>query len=308
MTLSWEVVFFLYLMVARVIQPIFNKKLASDPYKSRNLAMQYILAATLAVGMAIFWGKLDVSQYFGVIVIIGIFNAFACYAYWQAIDISLSKTSLFTQGDDLITLGLGFLILGEAKFLNWGLGIGILICLGSAAFFTYHKRSLAKQDDGAKVVDKANIKNEEGLFLYIAIYSIIWGGAVFSMRYFALKGVTPLNYAAAWYFGAFLGAQIVYWISEFKRDKNIAIPKFNFSNLIAVGRTVLCIYTSNLLFNWVTNLAPISATQPIDQVAEMVFPTIIGLCVFKEIKHIDLLSGLAMAIGLFGGLLIAFSY
>jgi hypothetical protein len=35
---------------------------------------------------------------------------------------------------------------------------------------------------------------------------------------------------------------------------------------------------------------------------------IIGLYVFKEIKQIDWLSGLAMAIGLVGGLLIAFSY
>jgi hypothetical protein len=54
--------------------------------------------------------------------------------------------------------------------------------------------------------------------------------------------------------------------------------------------------------------APTTVVQPIFQVTEMVFPTLIGLIVFKEGKNLSCLEALAFAIGLGGGLVVAFSY
>ena len=308
MSLPWQVVLVIYLLVARIIVPVFNKRIASDPYKPRNLLMQYFLAAILAISVAGFFGDFKIRWELGAVVLIGVFNAFACYAYWQAIDISLSKTSLFTQGDDLITLGLGFLILGEAKFLTLGLGIGILLCFGAVMLFAYNKWRLAKEDHNNKVTNRDYKKKSLHLSVWIAIYSIIWGGAVFSMRYFALRGVPVFDYVGAWYIGAFFGAQIIYWVSEFRRDKKEKVPSYTAANFKVVARVVVCIYASIVLNVWLRNLAPIAKIQPIDQVAEMIFPMVIGLYVFKEIKQVDWLSGVAMLIGIVGGLLIAFSY
>ena len=59
---------------------------------------------------------------------------------------------------------------------------------------------------------------------------------------------------------------------------------------------------------WAKMLAPITVVQPIFQVSEMIFPTLIGLWIFKEAKELNAWSRMAIVLGLAGGVTIALSF
>lgn len=290
--MHWQIPLILSIIVSYFLMPYLIKKIAGLPSRSRNLAWQYFFAASFATIIALVGGaKLFNNVAFLLVMAIGAFNAFGCYCHWRAIDISLSKTSLFTQADDFIALLLGYLILHEANFLNPLLGVGVIFCLGSVFIFVYNKWR-NKQDSIGKIVK------------WVAYYSIIWGIAIFSKRYFALNGMQLLSYVAAWYEGSLLGACTVFALSSRKEKGDF----LGLQQIIRIIPLSLSIMTAQMLTYWMFSLAPITIVQPIRQVAEIIFPTIVGLWIFREIKQLNKLTRLGMIIGLMGGIIIMFSF
>ncbi len=302
--MHWLVPVMLVSLVGYVVQPYFNKRIADLPSRTRNLCWQYLFAAifanltALVVGVNFFKDPRVI-----VIVILGIFNAFACYCYWRAIAISLSKTSLFTQADDLTAMVLGSFILGESRLLNFSLGIGIAFSIFAVFLFIVAKRRMASRDiQRNDAFCQYDLKN--GIAVWVALYSIILGVAMFSMRYFALKGMLLPTFIVGWYSGAFIGALIVFVFA----GKAEAGQPLRIKNALRILPLSLTIFTSLMLAYWARSIAPLIVTQPIFQVAEMILPTAMGLWVFKEMKELNLLSRIAIAVGLAGGIIIALSW
>lgn len=297
---AWHIPVLLTIGSTYILLPILNKSVAHLPGRARNLVWQYFFAAIFIGGGAILisqttgadgeWGR-------GFVVVLGIgaVNAFACYCYWRAAAISLSVTSISTWVDDVIALALGFWFLQETQYLNSRLVVGVALALAATIIF-----SLV----GTKRENFGHLQIRKILF-WVALYSVIWGGAEFSMRYFALRDMPLFSYVAAWYGGSFLGALVVFAFSD-KEERGDSF--IDVHAMIRVIPLALLIGVSLSFQYWAKMLAPITVSTPILQVAEMIFPTIIGLILFKERKNLNGLGWLAMTVGVAGGLVIALSF
>jgi len=297
----WQSVVAASILSSYVLAPLFIKRVASLQSRTRNLVWQYFFAASFAFATSLAFGNglnfFDIRV--AVVAVIGAFNAFACYCHWRAVDVSLSKTSLFTQADDLTCLLLGFIILGEGKFLSLLLALGVILSFGSVSMFTAAKsKSLSESDNKGQLLKKL------GIFRWILLYSFIWGVALFSMRFFALGGMSLVSFIAAWYGGAFVGAVVVFCLGGKKEAGQPLQPE----QVRQVFSLSLIIWMSLQLAFWARSLVPIVVIQPIAQVSEMILPTAIGLWVFKERKNLKLIEKLAFVVGILGSLTIIFSF
>lgn len=298
--MTWQIPVVLNIIFAYCLLQFMIKKIAAHGSRTRKLVWQYFFSALAAI-IAILVLGIDISEKGVVIVmVIGVFNALACYSHWRAFDISMSRTSLFTQVDDLTALLLGFVVLGEAKFLNGILGLGLLLSLVSVFLFSFAHR---EKSEGNKMDDLENSKKKY-ITVWIAICSVIWGVAAFSMRYFSLGGMSLPTYLVSWYLGSFVGSILVF-IFAGKKERGEPLEK---KEIVKVALLAVVLWICLGLEYWSRTLAPIAVSQPIFQVSEMVLPTLIGLWIFKENKNLNLLSWIAIVIGLIGGITIALSY
>ncbi len=291
----WLLPVVLGVLVGYIVQPILNKKMAGAPSRARSLVWQFAFAAIYANVICVATGSFALNTAFGLVFGIGVANAFANYSYWRAIDMSLSKTSLFTQADDLIALGLGYVVLHEYRIIGPLLGAGLVLLVGSALVFSYE----ASRRRGAN-----GVAHVRGIALWIALYSVIWGIAAFSGRYFAFGGTPLLLYICAWYSGSFVGSLGVFALCP-ESERGAPISTLQIGRAAVLAATIM---TSMSLAYWARSLAPITVTQPLYQLAEMVLPTVVGLWYFKEKQALSRVEKIAIAIALVGGTFIAFSY
>ncbi len=223
---------------------------------------------------------------------IGVINSFGAYCQWRAFDISLSKTGIFTQGDDVIAITLGYLFLNETKYLNEKLAVGIIICLLAATALLSQRQ-------------KAN-KNV-ALLGWVAGYSLIWGMAIFFMRYFALQQVDLANFMTAWYCGSFIGSLIIFCFTRLAA-KNEAGEKLSGKSIGGVFLLALAIWASQLLAYMSYRLAPLTVAQPVYLVSEAILYIFLGLYYFKEIRQLTKIDKIAFAGGIAGIIIIALSF
>ena len=295
----WQIPVMCRIIFGYMIAPALIKKIATAPSRTRALVWQYFFSAILALTVALIADANLLEKRMAAVAIIGAFNAFACYCHWRAVDISLSRTSLFTQADDLICLALGYIILGEGKFLSAWLGIGLILSLVSVFMFTFAKTRAPKANNA-----KRHERKKWTIGVWVMLYSIIWGVAIFSMRYFSLAGMSLPSYIAAWYSGSYIGALMVFLLGG-KKEAGAPLKK---AQILRVAPLSLVIWLSLMSAYWAKMLAPITVVQPIFQVSEMIFPTLIGLWIFKEAKELNAWSRMAIVLGLAGGVTIALSF
>jgi hypothetical protein len=125
--MPWYVPVVLRMVVTYVALPILVKPLAEHPARAPILARQFLGAVGLALPAALILGQgtLHVP-----VAVVGFFTGLAAYAYWRAIDLSLSRTALCAFWDDLIAIGLSYGWLREGQFLHaWmlaGIGMSVL--------------------------------------------------------------------------------------------------------------------------------------------------------------------------------------
>jgi hypothetical protein len=123
----------LRIVVTYVALPVLVKPLAEHPARAPILALQFLRAVGLALPAALILGQ---GTLHGPIAVVGFFTGLAAYAYWRAIDLSLSRTALFAFWDDLIAMGLSYGLLHEAQFLNAWMLTGIGMSLLAVILFT----------------------------------------------------------------------------------------------------------------------------------------------------------------------------
>lgn len=286
------------ILTTNVIFPILVKKVAVLPGRVRNLLLQYSFAAIFAwlaayIGHRVIGTNFEWRTQMLFVGAMGIANGFACYMQWKAIAINLALTSISTWLDDVIALMLALMILKEFHFVDAWIAAGILLALGSCILFATQKESL--DSIGSDSVFK--------IYKYILLYSVIWGGAAFSMRYFSLKeNMSVWDFLPSWYSGSLIGALFVYYFADPSERGNLSeLPEA----AKKVAMLTLSVVSSLAAGYWARSLVPLVYAQPIFQVSEMVFPTLIGLFIFREKKNFTRLGWLLMFCGLIGGLIIA---
>ncbi|MBU1131471.1 hypothetical protein KJ840_05030 [Patescibacteria group bacterium] len=291
--MPWQLVIIIYIFTSNIVTAILIKKIVSLPSKTIRQYWQYFFCVLLSLAFLIIKGGSVATPVILIIGTLGILNSLAVFCEWRAVNISLSKTSLFAQADDIFAILLGFAFLNELKILNPLLIAGIILCF-SAAILLLSRRSI---NNGFKDGNKR-------LLWLILGFSFIWGLTAFLMRYFALEGVTFPVFLLGWYGGSLIGTAFIYKFKYGKRQSRALKPK----EILNVFPLSFFIWVSLLLAYWVYHLAPIAIVQPIFLVTKMIFPTLVGLYFFKERKDLTSIEILAMIIGFIGGLIIALGF
>ena len=298
--MPWQVPALLTILIAYILQPYLIKKVANASGRARNLVLQYFFATVLISFSVLVLHLLGLIRFGidrGMLIVTGIclINGFACYAHWRATAINMAVTSVSTWADDLTGMLLGYWFLSEGRYLSPALGLGIMFVFGSVLIFAFAKNSL-------QGVSNQNLGR---IYFWIGSYSLIWGGLNFLMRYFSLAGMLWWQFLMSWYIGSFIGSCILFLFSD-DAERGVGVPlKESVRGPLMLS---FCIVTSSGTLYWTRSLAPMVIATPVFQVSEMVFPTLIGLWVFHERKNFNFLGWLAMALGLVGGLIVAFSF
>lgn len=282
----WQLPVFLRVLAAHFIFPVLAKNVSQTKAKAKNICVMFgwCLILSLIAGFATGTAGFSIG-----VIGIGLLNSVGVFCYWKAIDTSLSKTSIFTQLDDIITIFLGYVILNEARYLNTGIISGGSMCILASVLFLLIR----------------NQKQTLQLYMWISIYSVMWGICTFSLRYFAVQEMPMCAFLASWYGGGLIGEFFIWLIFMRKKEQDIKIPLKQVHDVFFVA---LFVWLSLLLQYWANMHAPTIVVQPIFQVTEMVFPSLIGLFYFKEGKQLKPMEWCAFIVGIIGGLVIAFSY
>ncbi|MEK7642651.1 MAG: hypothetical protein AAB392_02535 [Patescibacteria group bacterium] len=187
----WLLPVLLYIVIAHLGIGWAKKYIVGLHSRTQRFFLQYLFCAVMAIIFAIALGQFSLSPY---IVGIGLLNGLACYCMWKATDISLAKTSLFTFIDDILAMSLSYMILAEGEILNSWNSTGIGLCVLSVvlfALYAYQRReSLA-------------------FFVYTAVYSVLWGVTIFSVRYAAFNKLPPGQFLSGWYLGSLVAAILI---------------------------------------------------------------------------------------------------
>lgn len=295
--MPWQIPVVLRVVIAYGVTSILFKYIVGLPSRTRRLRAQFLFCGMFAVAV-LFASRtrLVPDIRFFLIVGLGFANSLAAYAQWRAVDLSLSRTALFTFMDDVISMALAAVFLAEHRIFTPLLGIGIVLCFAAAIVN-------ARLESRAKASTETN-RASRRIFLWIGIYSLIWGVAGFAFRAAAVSGLPLPAFLVAWYGGAYLGSNIVMFLAG-KKEMGASLT---WRGIAAVSLLSLSVFLSLGLTYWVNMEAPVTVTQPIFQVAEMVIPALIGLYVFKEIKEYGGAKKLVFAIAFIGSLVVAFSY
>lgn len=291
--MPWEIIVFAAALYQFGLVQIAVKKIGSvEGSRTRKLVWQFAFTALFSLLLIPFVGLPELGWAALAIALLGIFNAFGCYCHWRAYDISMSRTAMLTNLDDLIAMSLGYLVLNEIRELNPLLATGVLVSVISTLVFSRSRYI-------------KNGQTSPSLLGWVIGYSLVWGIALFSMRYFSLKDVSMFAFAIFWYAGSWLGALIVRFFVMRSRE---AGNPLDFTQLKKVFFLAILVWTS-LLFNyWLRMLVPITVIQPIQLVAEMSIPAALGLFWFHEIKSMNRKEKLSIGFGLAGLLLVVIAY
>ncbi len=297
--MPWYVPVVLRIVVTYVALPILVKPLADHPARAPILALQFLGAVGLALPGALILGQGTLHL---PIAVVGFFTGLAAYAYWRAIDLSLSRTALFAFWDDLIAMGLSYGLLREGRFLNaWmltGMGLSVLAVI----LFTVH--SYVSRSDRPKDQDPVPRVH----FLYIGLYSVTLGLGVFFMRYIGLQDVGLAQFLINWYGGAWLAVGLLVLTLRARRRTPAAPLALSRQAWLRLGASSLLILVAVGAAYSAYRVAPQTIVQPLFLVGEMVGPALIGLFVFREREGLARHDQAYFALGLAGGLLVALSF
>jgi uncharacterized membrane protein len=235
--------------------------------------------------------------------VVGVFIGAGAYCNWLTTKLNLSATSLFLFFDDFLAIVLGFVFLGETRFLTPSISLGLVVCIAGIILFSYNNYRKKKREETGKT------RLPLRFFLYVTIFSTAWGVASFSKRYFALEGLEIGTYVASWYSGTFIAASIVCL-------KNLGLPNLFLELRTTTSKKELGLMTFSsviimlnvVLSYWALGLAPLAVVQPIFYISALVLPLFIGLFIFKERKESDRVDYLSYGLGVVGAVIIGFSF
>ncbi len=231
---------------------------------------------------------------------LGIASSYATYCQWRAVDISLSKSSVFSWAPSFVAIILGLWILGEGAELGKRHVLAIGLCLVAVVLLTWGRsRGSRKDHSHAKPMV---VKDKWKLGILVAQYSVIWGVAIFSFRYFSVGALPLPSYVLAWYIGSLLGALVIRFFSAEVVPRKLSIKSEDKS---LIRQLSLSVWGSLVLTYWCLSLAPLVVVQPLLHMSGLLLPTLLGLITFKEKQALTLASASALVMACTGGIILA---
>ncbi len=292
--MNWEILMGIAFLYQYGLVQIAIKKIgATEGSRTRKLVWQYFFAATLAIVTAGFAGGLELSSSVAIVAVIGAANAFGCYCHWRAYDISMSRTAVLSNLDDLIAIGLGYVLLGELGVLTPILAAGVVVSVVSAMVFARIKHANGNGESGRRLIG------------WVLGYSLIWGVAMFSMRLFSVQGMNLMTNVAAWYSGSWVGALFTRFVIMGKAEAGIPLTHTQRARVFLLA---VAIWTSLMFAYWMRELVPITVVQPVQLVAEMSIPTATALFFLREADNLSRGEKYTIAIALLGVALVVVGY
>lgn len=283
---------FIHALTGEILSKALVKKLGGEnTNREGNLLVVFFICFLFSTVAFLISQEKIIFQSFVIIAIIGSINSFGAYCYWRAASISLLTTSIFMIGDDILSILLGVIFLDEYKFINGLLLIGIFFSLVGAVLIESRKAKPEK------------ISKDKHIFIWIICCSLIWGTAIFSMRYFSFAEQThSSSFLFSWYLGSSLGALILVLLQR-KRSKLIhSLASYKiliFSPLL----TFISLWSSIKAFS----IAPILIVQPLFLVSEISCPLLLSIFYFKEHKSLNKIQIFGALLGVIGALLISYT-
>ena len=294
--MSWLVPVLLRIAAAYMVAPLLVKPLV-DMYPQRTLVLlQFAGCFVLALPVALALQQFHIDWR---IVAVGFGNGLAAYCYYKAIAISLSRTALFAFWDDLLAMGLSYVVLHEGQFLNPRMLLGIGLSVGAVVGFTVHSEH--SQPTGEQTSTRTPLR----LYLYAGAYSLLLGGSVFFMRYLGVQGTGLGTFLVNWYGGVVGAALLLVLLSP---DAATAFTTLSRKPLARIGGLILVTLVALSAAFMAYRLAPQTVVQPLFLVGEMVSPALLGLYVFAEREALDRWECVYFGLGLAGGLVVALSF
>jgi hypothetical protein len=300
MIMDWLLPVFLRIGIGQIIGPFVLKKNSTEHGRIPRFLFSFITATVCVLGYALIVNNVSFDQTFLLILLIGIANGGAAYCQWRAVDLSLSRTYLFSWLDDVTSLLLAYFILHEGRFLNlWvSLGIGFsLVATVMSSWFSYHRKHAENIKRGIPKPKGSGIE----IYFWILSYSIVWGVVVFLMRYLALQGVNSGTFLLGWYGGSVISASFIFLVAWLLKKEKMS---FNQDDAILSSSQGIIASVSQALNYWAMSVAPLVIVQPLFLVSETVFPVLIGLFGFKEHRHLREGEWLSFAFGSLGAILV----
>jgi len=203
-------------------------------------------------------------------VLIGFMYAIGISSSYRAKKQSLSKTSVLSNAENIIAIGLAVVFLGEFQILSFTTTDGIMRSAGLAltaltVYLLYSKKT-------HKSAEKSFNFNIWAKWLAIAV--LVLGVAKFIVKY-AVDLHQPLLVLRLQYIGSFLVIAALMFYTK---------KSFNIGWKNAIICFIIGIFVSSGLASLYTSLSLSSATQvfPIATVARIMFVTLIGVFVFNE--------------------------
>ena len=301
---EWQWLAFLRILVASVGVSLVNKKLVSfEIAKAKSVFMAYFFCLFLASSFALMVGQMAFDRSWLIVFVMGLFNGVAIRCNWMVTDMSQSRSSILKFWDDIIAMGLSYYILNESQFMTSTVWWGMAFSLGAIILFVRH-------------FHRKKISGKEYLpiyfFILIGVYSVIWGSVTFMENYLAVEGVPPGKFLFGWYSGSFTMASVllIFHIRKINKigyvnnKEEASYWQVALWGLFFSAGAALAIYLQFRTYS----ISPLVIVQPLFMVADTIFPVLIGLFVFKEIKKVDRIEWLYFAIGLTGSMLIISSY
>ncbi len=306
----WWIPVLVYIIAAYVAVRWLGKYLADQPDQIKRLTVNMGLCAVAGTLFAAATGGFSFTTTTLLVVGVGVLNGFANITQWRASRISMSKTSLLSFGDDIIAVLLAIALIGDGRYLNAVSAMGMALCFATGVLFWWH--------------DKKNGGESAHFYLCVMLYSVLWGVADFSQRYFAIEHMNAGQFVFAWYLGSslalgtvFLGRKFllpllalrsayfrtVFHNVQVETGKPYRAKDIGLIFVFAVG---LC--TCLAIEYWAKVLAPQTVVGPILLVSEALIPTTIGLWIFKEGRGFDKHQWGFAALGIIGVSLLAFGF
>jgi hypothetical protein len=298
--MHWYVAVVCRIVTGYIAIPILLKPIVDKYPHTTMLLLQFVCCFAVALPVAV---ALNQHRIDWMIVAVGFVNGLAAYCYRKAITISLSRTALLAFWDDLLAMGLSYVLLQEGQFLTTGIVLGMGASLGAVILFTVHSyRKQQAGKDGHDIIPKR-------LYLLAGTYSVILGVGVFFMRYLGVKNTGLGTFLTNWYGGVVLAAGLLFLAAPKEEGKDLVVfatlPRQDL--LRVLGLSFLVLVTMSAAYT-AYRLAPQTVVQPLFLVAEMIAPALIGLYVFAEREALDRQEHLYFGLGLAGGLLVALSF
>jgi len=294
--MPWQISALLRALVAYGVQPTVTKKVVDLPSPTRRLVWMFGLCfAFSAVALAVTRQTIHLAHAW--VAILGALNCVALYWHWNAVRISLSKSAIFAQMDDVVAFCCAAIFLGEVRFITLMIGVGIVLCLIGVYLFAFVK-------DRAGVEGERINKQNRKMILFVLGYSVLWGLDLFVSRIAGVNDVSVPEYTFWRYGSSWIGALILMRV----RGTAEAGSPLTKKGVLGVGVLAAITWVAMLLEYSILRRVPLTVVQPIFQISELLFPPLAGWLLFKEHKTFRMPEWVGFAFAIAGGLVIAFSY